>query len=64
MHQHQARQRQLLPELRSRKAVTRAATGFGFRVLWCNRFGQSPERIPERPDGEIPDLSSRPEILL
>ena len=33
-----------------------AAKSFGFRVLWCNRFGQPPERIPETPDGEIKDL--------
>ena len=33
-----------------------AAKAFGFRVLWCNRFGQPPERIPETPDGEIKDL--------
>lgn len=34
-----------------------AAKAFGFRVLWCNRFGQMPERIPGTPDGEITDLS-------
>lgn len=32
------------------------AKAFGFRVLWCNRFGQPPEHIPEAPDGEIKDL--------
>jgi 2-haloacid dehalogenase len=36
----------------------------GYRVLWCNRFGQSPERIPQRPDGEITALAELPEILL
>jgi len=35
----------------------------GFRVLWCNRFGQAPERIPERPDGEIRSLAVLPEIV-
>jgi 2-haloacid dehalogenase len=40
-----------------------AAKAFGFRVLWCNRFGQAPERIPERPDGEVGTLSALPEIL-
>jgi 2-haloacid dehalogenase len=40
-----------------------AAKAFGFRVVWCNRFGQAPERIPERPDGEIGTLSALPDIL-
>lgn len=40
-----------------------AAKAFGFRVLWCNRFAQAPERIPAAPDGEIPDLSSLPGLL-
>lgn len=34
-----------------------SAKAFGFKVLWCNRFGQAPERIPATPDGEIKDLS-------
>lgn len=34
-----------------------SAKAFGFRVLWCNRFGQARENIPSMPDGEIPDLS-------
>jgi 2-haloacid dehalogenase len=34
-----------------------SAKAFGFRVLWCNRFGQTPERIPSPPDGELRDLS-------
>ncbi|NMM36929.1 MAG: haloacid dehalogenase type II [Glaciimonas sp.] len=40
-----------------------SAKAFGFRVLWCNRFGQVPERIPAAPDGEITDLSDLPELL-
>ncbi len=40
-----------------------SAKAFGYRVLWCNRFGQVPERIPEAPDGEITDLSGLPELL-
>ncbi len=40
-----------------------AAKANGYRVLWCNRFGQPAERIPERPDGEIPSLAALPEIL-
>jgi 2-haloacid dehalogenase len=40
-----------------------AAKAFGFRVVWCNRFGQAPERIPERPDGEIDTLAALPAVL-
>jgi 2-haloacid dehalogenase len=40
-----------------------SAKAFGFRVLWCNRFGQAPERIPAAPDGEIQDLSSLPDLV-
>jgi 2-haloacid dehalogenase len=40
-----------------------SAKAFGYRVLWCNRFGQVPERIPAMPDGEITDLSGLPELL-
>ena len=38
-----------------------SAKAFGFHVLWCNRFAQVPERIPDVPDGEIPDLSELPD---
>jgi 2-haloacid dehalogenase len=37
---------------------------FGFRVLWCNRLRQQPERIPETPDAEILSLAELPEIIL
>jgi 2-haloacid dehalogenase len=40
-----------------------SAKAFGFRVVWCNRFGQVPERIPELPDGEISTLSAMPSFL-
>lgn len=40
-----------------------SAKAFGFRVLWCNRFGQAPERIPAVPDGEIKTLASPPEWI-
>jgi 2-haloacid dehalogenase len=40
-----------------------SAKAFGFQVLWCNRFGQPPERIPATPDGEIRDLSVLPELV-
>lgn len=40
-----------------------SAKAFGFHVLWCNRFGQQPERIPATPDGEISDLAALPARL-
>ena len=40
-----------------------SAKAFGFRVIWCNRFGQAAERIPDTPDGEITDLSALPALL-
>jgi len=40
-----------------------AAKAFGFHVVWCNRFAQAAERIPERPDGEISTLAGLPAIL-
>lgn len=41
-----------------------AAKAFGFHVIWCNRFGQAPECIPEHPDGEIGTLSALLEIVV
>jgi 2-haloacid dehalogenase len=41
-----------------------SAKAFGFRALWCNRFGQAPERIPETPDGQILTLAELPDIVL
>ena len=40
-----------------------SAKAFGFHVIWCNRSGQTPERIPEAPDAEILSLSELPEIV-
>lgn len=40
-----------------------SARAFGFRVVWCNRFGQVPERLPAMPDGEIRTLSALPKIM-
>lgn len=37
-----------------------SAKAFGMHALWCNRFGQAPERIPTTPDGEMSDLSALP----
>jgi 2-haloacid dehalogenase len=41
-----------------------SAKAFGFRVLWCNRFGQAPEQIPETPDAQIATLADLPDIVL
>jgi 2-haloacid dehalogenase len=41
-----------------------SAKAMGYRVLWCNRYGQAPERIPATPDAEIADLSCLPDLLL
>jgi 2-haloacid dehalogenase len=41
-----------------------SAQAFGFRTLWCNRFGQAPERIPETPDAQITTLAELPDIVL
>jgi 2-haloacid dehalogenase len=41
-----------------------AAKAFGFHAVWCNRFGQAPERIPEAPDGQIATLAALPDIVL
>ena len=41
-----------------------AAATFGFRVAWCNRFGQSRERLPDAPDVEIRTLAELPAIVL
>ncbi|MGA3127295.1 MAG: haloacid dehalogenase type II [Candidatus Korobacteraceae bacterium] len=41
-----------------------SAKAFGFRVLWCNRPGQAPERIPETPDAQIATLAELPDIVL
>lgn len=35
-----------------------SAKAFGFRVLWCNRFGQQPEGIPALPDAQIDTLAA------
>jgi 2-haloacid dehalogenase len=41
-----------------------SAKAFGFHVLWCNRFNQVPERIPETPDAEITTLEALPDIVM
>lgn len=40
-----------------------AAKAFGMRVVWCNRFGQAPERLPGQPDAQITSLSELCAVL-
>ena len=37
-----------------------AASAFGMRVAWCNRYAQQPERLPGCPDHEIKSLAELP----
>jgi 2-haloacid dehalogenase len=39
------------------------AKAFGLRVVWCNRSGQPPERLPSTPDVEVRSLAELPAIL-
>lgn len=40
-----------------------AASAFGMKVVWCNRYAQRPERLPGRPDAEIASLDALPAIV-
>jgi len=40
-----------------------AASAFGMRVVWCNRYGQRPERLPGQPDREIRTLAELPPLV-
>ena len=40
-----------------------AASAFGMRVIWCNRYGQRSERLPGNPDRIIATLSELPGLL-
>ncbi len=40
-----------------------AASAFGLRTIWCNRYGQAPERLPGAPDREIRSLADLPELV-
>jgi 2-haloacid dehalogenase len=40
-----------------------AASAFGMKVVWCNRYGQRRERLPGRPDHEIRSLSELPALV-
>ena len=40
-----------------------AASHFGFRVVWINRFGQARERLPGRPDVTLKTLAPLPGVV-
>ncbi len=40
-----------------------AASAFGLRVVWCNRYGQARERLPGAPDREIRSLAELPTLV-
>jgi 2-haloacid dehalogenase len=40
-----------------------AASAFGMKVVWCNRYGQRPERLPGRPDRQIQSLVELPALV-
>jgi 2-haloacid dehalogenase len=40
-----------------------AASAFGMRVVWCNRYQQRPEQLPGAPDRAIRSLAELPALL-
>jgi 2-haloacid dehalogenase len=40
-----------------------AASAFGLKVVWCNRYGQRRERLPGAPDHEVRSLRELPAIV-
>jgi len=40
-----------------------AASAFGMRVVWCNRYGQRPERLPGKPDRVVQSLAELPALV-
>jgi 2-haloacid dehalogenase len=40
-----------------------AASAFGMRVVWCNRYRQRPERLPGKPDYEVASLAELPALI-
>ncbi|BAT58341.1 (S)-2-haloacid dehalogenase 4A [Variibacter gotjawalensis] len=40
-----------------------AASAFGMRVVWCNRYGQKLERMPGKPDFIVKSLAELPAIV-
>jgi 2-haloacid dehalogenase len=37
-----------------------AASAFGMRVVWCNRYDQRPERLPGLPEHQVRSLKDLP----
>jgi 2-haloacid dehalogenase len=40
-----------------------AASAFGMRVVWCNRYHQRSERLPGKPDREVNSLAELPALV-
>jgi 2-haloacid dehalogenase len=40
-----------------------AASAFGMQVVWCNRYGQRPERLPGNPDRMVTSLAEQPSLV-
>jgi 2-haloacid dehalogenase len=40
-----------------------AASAFGMKVVWCNRYGQRRERLPGAPDREVRSLAELPGLV-
>ena len=40
-----------------------AASAFGMKVVWCNRYGQRAERLPGAPDREVRSLAELPVLV-
>src|SRR5208337_2540824 len=40
-----------------------AASAFGMKVVWCNRYGQEPERLPGAPDRSVRSLAELPSLV-
>jgi 2-haloacid dehalogenase len=40
-----------------------AASAFGMRVVWCNRYAQRSERLPGQPDRQITSLAELPTLV-
>lgn len=41
-----------------------AASAFGMKVVWCNRYGQRHERLPGMPDRVVQTLADLPDIVI
>lgn len=40
-----------------------AASAFGMKVVWCNRYGQRAERLPGKPDRQVQSLAELPRLV-